>query len=257
MASLKSRLSDLATAVGAAVKADRAAIALRAPLASPVFTGTPAAPTPVSTDDGTTIATTAFGQSLVTKSALAKKLGHGWGTQAERLALSGSDLFADLYWYETDTDNTYRYTAGAWVLWDSVVTAFTPTFTGLTLGNGSAQGWWQIREGRYLYFAFSVLFGSTTAVTGGVSVAPPNGYSMLALPNANFRFPLGQAQFYDNSAGQEYHGICTYGAATSIPLRVRNSAGTYETATNASATVPFTWAVNDQIVGEVHGFVTG
>jgi hypothetical protein len=36
-----------------------------APLASPTFTGTPAAPTPISSDNSTTLATTAFVQSLV------------------------------------------------------------------------------------------------------------------------------------------------------------------------------------------------
>jgi hypothetical protein len=42
-----------------------AADALRAPLASPVFTGDPQAPTPLSTDNDTSIATTAFVQTAV------------------------------------------------------------------------------------------------------------------------------------------------------------------------------------------------
>ena len=40
-------------------------LALKAPLASPALTGTPTAPTPLSTDNSTTIATTAFVQGLV------------------------------------------------------------------------------------------------------------------------------------------------------------------------------------------------
>ncbi len=41
------------------------ALALKAPLASPTFTGTPAAPTPAASDNSTTVATTAFVKSVM------------------------------------------------------------------------------------------------------------------------------------------------------------------------------------------------
>lgn len=54
------------------------AVALRAPLASPVFTGSPAAPTPTPGDNDTSIATTAF----VTAAVTAAGSGHTMGTAA-------------------------------------------------------------------------------------------------------------------------------------------------------------------------------
>lgn len=46
-----------------------AALALKAPLASPAFTGNPTAPTPASGDNDTSMATTAFVEDAITTSA--------------------------------------------------------------------------------------------------------------------------------------------------------------------------------------------
>jgi Collagen triple helix repeat (20 copies) len=54
-------LAELAAALGN----DPNALALKAPLASPVFTGDPQAPTPAASDNDTSIATTAFVQSAI------------------------------------------------------------------------------------------------------------------------------------------------------------------------------------------------
>ena len=43
----------------------RSALALKAPLASPAFTGTPTAPTPASGDNSTKVATTAFVKTAI------------------------------------------------------------------------------------------------------------------------------------------------------------------------------------------------
>ena len=53
----------------------RSELATKAPLASPSLTGTPTAPTPAQTSNGTQIATTAFVKTLVTNS-IPQSLGH-------------------------------------------------------------------------------------------------------------------------------------------------------------------------------------
>lgn len=58
--SLAGQIGLLATRIATEIKADRASIALKAPLASPALTGTPTAPTPAKFDSSTKIATTAF-----------------------------------------------------------------------------------------------------------------------------------------------------------------------------------------------------
>ncbi|QUE80979.1 hypothetical protein [Rhizobium rhizogenes] len=72
-------LKELADALGddpnyAATTA--AAIALKAPLASPALTGNPTAPTPAATDNDTSIATTAFVKGLYSTASLTA--GSGW-----------------------------------------------------------------------------------------------------------------------------------------------------------------------------------
>jgi len=55
-----------AVATALSGKADASALAAKAPLASPTFTGTPAAPTATAGDNSTAVATTAFVQNAVT-----------------------------------------------------------------------------------------------------------------------------------------------------------------------------------------------
>jgi hypothetical protein len=63
-------ISD-ATQTALDTKGSSSAMALKAPLASPVFTGAPSAPTATFGDSGTTVATTAFVSSAVASSAIA------------------------------------------------------------------------------------------------------------------------------------------------------------------------------------------
>ena len=59
----------VATVTGTDLSAVNAAIALKAPIASPTFTGNPTAPTPTAGNNDTSIATTAFVQTAVSSKA--------------------------------------------------------------------------------------------------------------------------------------------------------------------------------------------
>ncbi len=72
--SLSSNISNLAARVGAEIKALWTAVNAKAPVASPTFTGTPAAPTAAVGTDSTQLATTAFVNAEITNDAVAKSV---------------------------------------------------------------------------------------------------------------------------------------------------------------------------------------
>ena len=68
-----------------------------------------------------------------------------------------------------DTNTYLTHTGGAW-------TAYTPTFTNLTVGNGTLDCQW-FRSGRFVSFKVKITFGSTTSVSGAVIVSLPVAYA--------------------------------------------------------------------------------
>jgi hypothetical protein len=89
-------------------------LALKAPLASPVFTGNPTAPTPTAGDNDTSIATTAFVTSAVAS---------GGGGGAAVLVSDTPPVGAadNSLWYESDTGNMYiRLNDGSSTQWVQV-----------------------------------------------------------------------------------------------------------------------------------------
>jgi hypothetical protein len=122
----------------------------------------------------------------------------------------------------------------------AVSTTYTPTFTGLTLGNGTVSARYS-KVGNIIVDEIVVTFGSTTAVTGNVII----GGMQAALTNSPFY--TGFANLHD--AGSTFFvGTVRQESTTSVAVAAQLASGTYVTAATLSATVPHTWAVNDQII---------
>lgn len=120
--------------------------------------------------------------------------------------------------------------AGAW---DS----FTVTLTNLTLGNGTATGFYK-KIGRTVVYRVQVTFGSTSSVTGTVSInLPVTAASVLG---------THQVIMFDDSTSTTYVGLVAP-TTTAAQLRVLNASATYGTLSALSSTVPFTWATSDII----------
>lgn len=138
------------------------------------------------------------------------------------------------------------YDGTTWQDFDAVSTAYTPTLTNVTLGNGTVAGAYQ-RVGRYCVVGVHLGFGSTTSVSGLIGIGLPftasTGLTTRSIPN----FALGDT------------GVTTYLSAgivaesyTKVDLYVVNAAGTYANiGTGTSATVPHTWGNTDEIYGTV------
>ena len=151
------------------------------------------------------------------------------GTGADafaRLAVGANDLLVTAASGET---TGLKYTGG-WTTW-------TPTWSNLTVGNGTVVARYQ-QIGKTVNYYLQFTMGSTSAVTGRII------WTLPVTPNQSFAGGLGTAVLVDSGVGG-YPGFLGGWSATQSYLSASNSSGTYATESATSATVPFTWAVND------------
>jgi hypothetical protein len=123
----------------------------------------------------------------------------------------------------------------------SVWTAFTPSWTNVTVGDGTNAGVYT-HIGKSTAFYASFTFGTTSAVgTDPLLALPATAVSMSAST------PIAQVVLND-SGGSTYQGMGIVASTTSLLIRVLVASGTYLTHGQITATVPFTWATGDQIL---------
>lgn len=117
---------------------------------------------------------------------------------------------------------------------------YTPTFTNLTLGNGNVVAKY-VKAGGIIIDQIVITFGSTTAITGAVTI---NG-----LQSSQSLSPMivGSVNLHDNGTAY-YSGVARAASATSVEVLAQGAGGTYTTAVGISSTIPHTWATGDQII---------
>ena len=140
----------------------------------------------------------------------------------------------------TESDiNTYLTHTGS--AWDS----YTPTLTNITLGNGTLAGdYW--RAGRGIFFKVKLTFGSTTSVSGAMTIGLPVAYA------DGTDAEVFAALLYDASANARYPAKSQAISTTTVAVNAINSAATYLTESSTSSTIPFTWTTSDILI--VAGF---
>lgn len=131
---------------------------------------------------------------------------------------------------------------GATVL--GTYTAYTPTFTDLTLGNGTVISYY-CRVNKLVHYYGRITFGSTTAITAtGPQVSLPVNQS-LTMPAQ--QFPMGDTVYLDASTNTRYIGQATYNNTGSFRLWTLATQPTYTSQVTISATIPMTWTTSDTI----------
>jgi hypothetical protein len=117
-------------------------------------------------------------------------------------------------------------------------TAYTPTFTNLTLGNGTLTADFY-RVQNVVSVAVNVVFGSTTSISGDVSVTLPIARAAAAGLQLS-------TVFLGDTGTANYIGAIVFGGTLSSVV-VRNTAvsGSNLIMQNLSATIPFTWIATD------------
>lgn len=123
---------------------------------------------------------------------------------------------------------------------DDAWISYTPTWTNLTVGNGTNNFAYK-QIGKIVFVRGQFIFGSTSSISGAVSVSLPVTAKSFTVKHA-----LGTAYFEDlGIAG--YVGGVFWLSTTTIDIRVFNASGTYTVNSSLSSTIPFTWGTNDHI----------
>jgi hypothetical protein len=125
--------------------------------------------------------------------------------------------------------------AGLW-------TTFTPTISGVTLGNGSKSGsYCQIAD--TVFFRVIMVLGSTTSITAEVDLTLPttaSGYSTLDFMNVS-------NQVYDASASAFYASTANIAVGNTVRVGTLNTSATYGSFSQIGNGVPISFASGDSI----------
>lgn len=158
-----------------------------------------------------------------------------------------SDPYRGQLVFETDTNSfVARDTSDAWqtAVPLGAWTAYTPTFTNLTVGNGTLSGG-SVRLGRTIHFYVKFILGTTstvgTAPTFSLPVAASARYSSTTLD------VLGRVLILDAGTA-DFGGVSMFASSTTGALQVYNAASTYLQVNGFTATVPMTWTTGDGFV---------
>ena len=129
---------------------------------------------------------------------------------------------------------------GPWVSW-------TPTWTNLTIGNGTAVAKFA-KIGTLVFCRISLVFGSTTSISGSVSFSlPVTGATYAGTAGLTW---LGGVRALDASVPAIFEGVIVNASTTTAAISFIDTSGTYAMRVLASSTVPFTWTTSDEIAGE-------
>lgn len=141
----------------------------------------------------------------------------------------------DLF-YERDTDKLWAWNGTAWVqlIASGAWTAYTPSDTNVTVGNGTRRARWT-RMGRTIHVMWTLNFGSTTALTGNVSIG---------LPVVSSSAGVYAGPIHTHDSGVQFGvGVCTTTSAASANLYCADAAGPR----TINATLPHTWGTGDDL----------
>lgn len=140
--------------------------------------------------------------------------------------------------YIAATDTIEIYDGSNWQVLGSTTawTAYTPTLTNLTLGNGTLTAVYQT-QGKTVNVRGRFTLGSTSAVSGSATFSTPT-----TPLSGSFAYGAGHIV----AGGTTYMADCRISGSTILVAAV-NAAGTYATKVATSATIPGTFTTGDSI----------
>jgi hypothetical protein len=143
--------------------------------------------------------------------------------------------------YNADVVENMTAIGGAW-------TSFTPTWTNLTVGNGTQSSAF-MSAGKLYMVRVQLTLGSTSSVTGGPEFTLPNSVSLASAYDTNM--PIGNAIFVDATGGNPW-GIVLRSTTTAARCRFAslNASVTYGQSGGMDGSNPFTWTTNDKILAQ-------
>lgn len=125
-------------------------------------------------------------------------------------------------------------------------TAWTPTLTGITLGNGTLACRYKER-GKSVEAIFQLTAGSSTTIASIGGAASTFTLPKSAVSSLLTKAAIGQNSLYDSSSAISYIGVTTLESATTAGLNVGYASGSYLFQGTLFDTVPVTIATGDKI----------
>jgi hypothetical protein len=151
------------------------------------------------------------------------------------VVLTGAPVAGQLLTAISGTEAVWA--GGAWQSW-------IPVWTNLSVGDGTVVARYA-QIGKSVFVRLSIVFGSTTSVSGSISFTLP--VARIAYGGGLGLTPLGTALLWDSSAGVAYAGRAGNLSTTEAQIFSHSVSGTAVVAAAPSSTQPFTWAVGDEI----------
>jgi len=116
-----------------------------------------------------------------------------------------------------------------------VYSAYTPTFNGFTIGNGTIISRWA-QVNNFVHYWGRVTLGSTSSMTGPLDLSVPININT----SSTIIDPVGVSNAYNNSLIYIGHPINLFGASVRFTWLV--TSGAYATQADTTSYTPFTWA---------------
>jgi hypothetical protein len=150
-----------------------------------------------------------------------------------------------MFTYLEDTDTYESYTGSAWVsaLPMGAWTAFTPTWSGLVVGNGVYLRSHFTQMGKTVTVAVDFQLGSTSSVASPIGLILPATIARASVDNTG----LAQSFLTDASAGKFFLAIPVTSTSESRQWLIRSTSGSPVEGPATNTAVPFTWATGDKI----------
>jgi len=128
---------------------------------------------------------------------------------------------------------------GSWVAW-------TPTWTNLTVGNGTVSAFYS-QIGKTITCNIAFQMGSTSSMGSNPTLSlPVTGAARYATSPLQ---PIVGNNYIEDFGVTGYYGVIQIGSTTVAKLTILGTASTYGQYSGLSATVPFTWGTSDYFVG--------
>lgn len=140
-------------------------------------------------------------------------------------------LAEPLFTYQRDTDEITFYDGTAWRTIYKPPTSWTPSWTNLTVGNGTVTATYS-RSGDWVQANVKLVLGSTSVVSGSVLTSLP-------IATASTQPHVGSCVFTD--AGTRTYVGAAFQNGTSVTVFHTEGVGTI------TSTSPFTWTTSDEI----------
>lgn len=169
----------------------------------------------------------------VTGDFLSYSSGDGWS--------NGPLLEADISDFGTYSTTSHTHAAADlsdvsnWADW-------TPTYTNMTVGNGTATARY-MPIGKTVHCYYGLTLGSTSTIGTNPRISPPVNIAGV-VPSL---VPLGGAKFSE-SGGDDILGVVRKSATANFTFDVYNHTTTYGKSTGLTALIPFSWGTADRFV---------